>query len=209
MPGPKPPSREAYQVRAEQQLQPAVPPKPTLVIETTTKDTGERTQMFGFTARHVITTRKQIPLVETGQIPQETVTDGWYIDLDVLAACDRASSGAFGVVIAGTSKIGEPPQIPVPTFKSIGNPERGFALATKELHRAIISSPDGQVRTIESPSNETQVTELSTEPLDSALFEVPGSFSKVSQIRRSPVVSSWTRSLGWLDYYWARLKRAI
>ncbi len=54
-----------------------------------------------------------------------------------------------------------------------------------------------------------QVTELSTRPLDDSLFEVPKNFRKVEQIRRTPVFSYWRRLLGWLDYYWARLKHAI
>ena len=36
--------------------------EPTLRIETTTVNTGERKEFFGHTARHVIITRKQIPL---------------------------------------------------------------------------------------------------------------------------------------------------
>jgi hypothetical protein len=209
MPVPKPPSRETLQARAAQQPKPATQPQPTLLIETTTNDTGEREEMFGFSARHVITTRKQIPLVESGQTPQETVTDGWYIDLDTAVSCDRAPSGAFTLMSGGTRQRGEPPQIPVPIFKSIGNPERGLALTTKELIRATVSSPDRPTQTIESFTNETHVTELSTEPLDPALFEVPRNFRKVSEIRRYPVVSYWMRLLEWLNYYWARLKRAI
>jgi hypothetical protein len=207
MPLTKLPSREAFQARAAQQSQPA--PQPTLMIETTTKDAGERKEMFGFTARHVITTRKQIPLVELGQTPQETVTDGWYIDLDAALSCDRASFGSLAFLTAGLTKKGEPPQFPVLTFKSIGNPERGFALTTKELYRDNVSSPAEPARTIESFSNEMQVTEISKEPLDPALFEVPKNFRKVSQIRHFAVVPYWMRSLGWLDYYWTRLKRAI
>ncbi|HEX4757949.1 MAG TPA: hypothetical protein VH308_08200, partial [Terracidiphilus sp.] len=53
--------------------------EPTLRIETTTVDTGERKVFFGHIARHVIITRKQIPLEGSHSEPQETVTDGWYI----------------------------------------------------------------------------------------------------------------------------------
>jgi hypothetical protein len=207
MPVTKFPSRETLQVRAAQQSQPA--PQPTLLIETTTKDTGERKEMFGFTARHVITTIKQIPLIEPGQTPQEAVTDGWYIDLDAAVSCQRAAYGSFAVLTAGTSKKGEPPHLPVLTFKTIGNPERGLALMTKVLNRDTVSLPSQPARTIESFSNEMQVTELSKKPLDPTLFEVPKNFRKVSQIRRYPVVPYWTRLVEWLDYCWNRLKRAI
>jgi len=212
MPVPKPPSKEELQARAAQQPKPAPPPQPTLLIETTTHDTGERKKMLGYTARHVITTRKQIPLVDSGQIPQETATYGWYIDLDTSVSCDRPGAGLFAfslLVGGGPRKPGEPFQSPVLTFKNIGEPEKGLALMTKEVHRATFSVPNGSVQTRENTTNEMQVTELSTGPLDAALFEVPKTFRKVSQIRRTPIVSLWNRSLGWLGYYWARLKRAI
>lgn len=93
MPVPKPPSRAALLARAAQQSSTANAPQPTVLIETTTEDTGERKEMFGYTARHVITTRKQIPLVESSQIPQETVTDGWYIDLGTVVPCERKTYG--------------------------------------------------------------------------------------------------------------------
>src|SRR5207248_9138136 len=52
--------------------------KPMLRIETTTVDTGQRKQLFGHTARHVITTRKQIPLQgSNSQAPGEC--QGWMV----------------------------------------------------------------------------------------------------------------------------------
>jgi hypothetical protein len=62
--------------------------QPTLRIEVTTSDTGERKEMFGYTARHVITTRKQIPLEGSQSGPQESVTDAWYIDPQPAASAD-------------------------------------------------------------------------------------------------------------------------
>jgi len=206
MPIPRP--REQLEALAAQQPKPIVPPQPTLLIETTTEDTGERKQMFGYMARHVITTVKQIPLVESSQIPQETVTDGWYIDLDTSVSCAKESSAYSGLLVSGARKSGEPPQIPVLSFKNIGKAETGFALITKQVHR-LISSSGASTQKKEEPTNEMQVTELSTRPLDDSLFEVPKNFSKVEQIRRTPVFSYWRRLLGWLDYYWARLKHAI
>jgi len=66
--------------------------EPTLRIETTTVDTGERKEFFGHIARHFIITRKQIPLEGSHSEPQETLTDGWYIDLDPQVSCDRKLS---------------------------------------------------------------------------------------------------------------------
>jgi len=206
MPIPKPPSREALQARTAQQVRPTA--QPTLLIETTTEDTGERKQMFGYTARHVITTVKHMPLVESGGLAQETVTDGWYIDLDTSIPCARVFYNGF-LLTGGSRKPGDPPQIPIPIFKSVGKPERGFALATKELNRLTGPLPDGSIQKEARISNEMQVTELSTASLDPALFEVPKNFRKVAQIRRGPVLSYWQLTRAWLNYYWTRLKRAI
>ncbi len=209
MPIPRPPSREALQARAAQQPKPAAQPQPNLLIETTTEDTGERKEMFGYAARHVVTTVKQIPLVESDQIPQETVTDGWYIDLDTTIPCDKMSYGTVAILTGSVRKPGEPPQIPILSFKNVGKRETGFALATTVTYRTTRPLPDGSKPPEGRITNEAQVTELSTGPLDAALFEVPKNFRKVPQVRRTPVVSYWMRSVGWFDYYWARLKRAI
>ena len=209
MPIPKPPSKEELQARAAQQPKPVAPSQPTLLIETTTRDTGERKQMFGYMARHVITTVRQMPLIDAGQIPQETVTDGWYVDLDTSISCSKPSSGTFGLLVGGTRRPGEPPQIPVPTFKNVGKPETGFALMTKQIHRLIDSSPSASARKQSGPANEMQVTELSTQPLEAGLFEVPKNFRKVDQIRRTPIPSYWRTLLGWLAYYWSRLSHAF
>lgn len=108
MPIPKPLTKEELQARAAQQPKPIAPSQPTLLIESTTQDTGERKQMFGYLARRVITTVKQMPLIDSGQIPQETVTDGWYIDLDISISCAKSSSGAFGLLVGGTRRPGNP-----------------------------------------------------------------------------------------------------
>src|SRR5262249_49568865 len=58
--------------------------KPTLRIETTIKDTGEQKELFGRTARHIISTEQVIPLAglpSTWPIETATVTEGWVIDL--------------------------------------------------------------------------------------------------------------------------------
>src|SRR5215469_10625169 len=62
--------------------------KPTMRIEIKTVDTGERKQIFGRTARHVITTTKQTPLANSESHPYETIRDGWYVDLSHTVSCD-------------------------------------------------------------------------------------------------------------------------
>jgi hypothetical protein len=58
------------------------PGAPTLRVETKTTDTGERREMFGHVARHVITTTTQTPLAGSRAEAQESVTEGWYIDFE-------------------------------------------------------------------------------------------------------------------------------
>src|SRR5258708_31317383 len=104
-------------------------PQPTLRIEIATVDTGERKEMFGHVARHVITTTKQTPLEGSHTQAQETVRDGWYIDVDRRISCDPKSAGsgsgfmAIGAVFGGKKMIKDLPQ-----FVDIGAPDPHFAL---------------------------------------------------------------------------------
>ncbi len=77
---PKPFTQEELKARGLDTPVAYVSDKPTLRIEVTTTDTGERKEIFGHNARHVVMTRKQIPLEGSAAMPQESVTDGWYID---------------------------------------------------------------------------------------------------------------------------------
>jgi len=83
---PQPLTREQVEARGLQI--PPVMSEPTLRLEVSTTDTGERKEMFGRIARHVVTTRKQIPLEGSSTEPQESVTDGWYIDLNQRLSCE-------------------------------------------------------------------------------------------------------------------------
>jgi hypothetical protein len=55
---PQPLTKEQMAARGITMPPPAASTKPTFQIETTTRDTGERKEMFGYLARHVITTRR-------------------------------------------------------------------------------------------------------------------------------------------------------
>jgi hypothetical protein len=131
--------------------------EPTLRIETTTLDTGERKAFFGHTARHVIITRKQIPLERSHSEPQETVTDGWYIDLDPQVSCDRRLSKgkrAHGYLVAG-NKPAEKPE-----FVDIGESETGFPVQSVMVSKGTYTLPDGTNKQRNSKT-ETLVTQLS------------------------------------------------
>jgi hypothetical protein len=82
-----------------------------------------------------------------------------------------------------SSVAGEPHD--VPTFKEIGEPERGYALRVTTTTAQTMPAPEGTVGEFRS-INEVEVTELSTAALDPALFEIPAGFKLVEMIRQDP-----------------------
>lgn len=183
--------------------QSGVPSEPTLLIETATVDTGERKEMFGHTARHVVITRKQTPLEGSQSQPQETVTDGWYIDLDNRISCDRKwREGAHAYVYARSSTDGRAPDRA--KFVDVGKPETGFAVELKTTMRGTFTLPDG-TRKENASTSETTVTRLEEGPLDAAVFEVPAGFRQVARIETSPPVDWQT---AWVNA-WVRFKAKV
>ena len=179
------PTRQEVNARIKAVAQ-AGRPDPTVRVEIETIDTGERKDFFGHQARHVITTRRVVPLTSVTRDARSTVIDGWYIDLDTGISCDRwwrsESQGLLTV-----HKQGEQP--PRPIFTNIGEPERGYAVRSRT--------------TDEESTLDVEVTDLSTAALDPALFEVPAGFSRVEQIRQEPIPPFVIR----LKHTYERLKR--
>jgi hypothetical protein len=162
------PKRDEMRARAEAVGQ---PPAPTVLVETETIDTGERREFFGRPARHVITTRRVVPLPGSRRQESRTVTDGWYIDLDTGLSCDPWGSARSGHAFLSSHIQGD--QADRPTFKNIGEPERGYVVLSR-------STTGGSVL------DELEVTHFSTVVIDPAIFEVPTHFSLVEQIRQEP-----------------------
>lgn len=153
------------------------PRKPTFRIETTTVDTGERKQMFGRVARHVITTRREIPLEGSKRTLQVSVRDGWYIDFDLQLPCVRrpTRAAAHAYLSAGTQGRDTPD---VPEFADHGKLETGFAVDERTSSKLLAVLPDGTRRESRNASRRW-VTELKEVPVDAALFEVPVNFKHV------------------------------
>jgi hypothetical protein len=168
------PTREEMLARLETVRQPPGETAPTVLVEIETVDTGERKEFFARPARHVITTRRVIPLIGSNRHRSKTVTDGWYIDLDTSLSCDPWwwSSGSSHAFASGYIR-GQQERPDRPTFRDIGEPERGYAVLTR-------STDNGSILDLE-------VTHLSSAPIDPALFEVPGNFRLVDAIRQEPV----------------------
>ena len=122
-PTPKFPS-EAERKAATAKYAASAKPVPTVFVEITTVDTGERKKLFGYDVRHVITTRKQTRLNRARDVEQESVADGWYTDLSTTISCESSPKGGVGFVTVGF--LGAPPE--VPSVKLIGKPETDFLL---------------------------------------------------------------------------------
>jgi len=131
---------------------------------TTLTDTGERKQMFGFTARHI----KSSMRVETSpdacqKDGMNMETDGWYIDFDFQFSCPMDGSQAMTQMPrrpdgcqdqvrfrrTGTAKLGYPVQSTVRMLDTNG----------REMY--VMS---------------TEVVSLTRATLDAALFDVPAGY---------------------------------
>lgn len=133
-----------------------------------TVDTGERKEMFGFTARHM----RQTMMSESSPDAcnpnnMKIEKDGWYINLEYGLNC-------------GSDR---PPQAPnrMPTggcrdtyrSKHTGVTNLGYPL----IETTKMYGPDGQTVTFTMTK---EVIELSRQPLDAALFEVPAGYTQVN-----------------------------
>lgn len=142
----------------------------TMYVTTTTRDTGERKQMFGYTARHIIQT------IETDSSPDacsksktKMEMDMWVIDAEFGLACqqnrqhrpyDAKNGGCTDKIVSktlGTGKTGYPVWQKMTTFDASG----------KESYTMI-----------------QEVVELSKATLDAALFDVPAGYREVSDAQQ-------------------------
>lgn len=194
---PQPLTKAQMEARGIRLPSPGEVVKPTFRIETVTRDTGERKQMFGYTARHVITTRKEIPLEGSDRAAQEMTRDGWYIDLEpqfypyppppkpANRPNGQEQSGRVHAYLSvGVQRPGEAEVPEMPEFVDIGEPETGFAVQERRTSRSNIKLADGSVRETEEES-ETSVT-IEKGVFDASLFEVPLGFKRVPYINRNP-----------------------
>jgi hypothetical protein len=150
---------------------------PTVIVETTTVDTGERKEMFGFTARRVTTMTRRRPLAPPSE-ESEMTTDGWYIDIDPTIVCERLPRGSRTYL---TSHVeGQPPE--VPEFKDIGPRETGYPIDLTSDHASQRTLPDGTSQAFRMTLRQ-QVIHLSTDPIDPQVFEVPRNFLEKSRRR--------------------------
>ncbi len=169
---------------APPQLQsaPAAPARRGVITyQTSITDTGERKQLYGYTARHLKITLVKEPSAEAcNQTKERTETDGWYIDYNPQFACSlgegldqpaEASSCNDEIRhnVSSKEKPGYPVEYTVTTYKSDGSVANTMTL---------------------------QTLELANTPLDSALFEVPAGYSEVKMPQMSGATAASAETAG-------------
>ena len=132
----------------------------------TTKDTGERKQMFGYTARHIIT------MMEMKSSPDACSTvntkmeiDGWYIDAAFALDCD-SSRGYTNYKPRASGGCQDRYET-----KTIGMAKKGYPVWEKMT----MFGPDGA----QSFTTINEVVEFSQATLEQSLFEIPEGYQEV------------------------------
>lgn len=146
----------------------------TITSTITTRDTGERRQMFGYNARHIITTIETVSSPDAcNQNNSKMEIDGWYIDAEFVLACDTdryANQNNYGSPTGCQDKY---------QTKQVGAAKRGYPV----LEKMTMMGPDGKP----SFSMTNEVVELSQANLDAALFDVPAGYREVEDFSASQI----------------------
>ena len=134
---------------------------------TTTIDTGERKEMFGFTARHVKSSMTMESSPDAcNPVNQKMDTDGWYIDLSYAFDCDLGTAQmANRYVPPGGCRDRA-------ITKQLGTGRKGYPL----IETMTMYGPNGQTMF----TSTKEVLELSRAALDAALFDVPVGYTEAA-----------------------------
>jgi hypothetical protein len=148
----------------------------------TTKDTGERKQMFGYVAKHLIITMETVSSPDACS-PTNTKMqmDGWYIDAEFALDCDYGQQTYSGNPY--NRKAGCQDKY---TMKQVGTVKRGYPVYEKMT----MFDQNGS----ETFSIVNEVVELSKATLEAALFEVPADYRQVTDASQMYAVSASTVS---------------
>lgn len=134
----------------------------------TTKDTGERKQILGYSARRIITTMETESSPEAcSQMKSKMQIDGWYIDAEFALECD--SGVAYKPYTPPQSAGGCQDRY---VTKQIGTAKKGYPVWEKTT----MFDPNGA----ESFSSINEVVEFSHATLDASLFDVPAGYRQVN-----------------------------
>jgi hypothetical protein len=173
-------------------VEPLQPSGRTVHVRTETIDTGERKEMFGYTARRVIirTTYRYSPDDDAGS--RESEADGWYIDPP--AAWLALHPPILGHAIVQAAVGG---RTDTPVFTDVGPRETGFPLLVTTTHRSNFKDAAGNIR-IHTSEDRDEVIEFSEAPLPADLFVPPREFRRVRRLPDEGPMSFGLRiRLGW------------
>ena len=145
----------------------------------TTRDTGERKQMFGYTARHILTAVEMKSSSDScNPVDMKMETDGWYIDAAFQLECDIERAARY-----------YNPQQPSGggcrdrfETKQVGAARRGFPVWEKTT----MFGKEGS----ESFSTVNEVVELSQATLDASLFEAPTDYREVKDFSAASMMAA-------------------
>jgi len=140
------------------------PTGPEVLVTVNSVDTGERRQVGSYEARHIRTTVTVEPGRGAETKPGSVEADSWYLDLPglhCLASNPRRTMPLFpGFLMA--------PHHDHVVFKHVGIEPQGLVIEETSVEKS-----DGNVMT-----NKTELLEVSEQPLDDSLFEVPPDFTQ-------------------------------
>ncbi|HLL13833.1 MAG TPA: hypothetical protein VK388_02025 [Pyrinomonadaceae bacterium] len=152
----------------------------------TVVDTGERREMFGYTARRIKTTLtlEATPPSACPQTPLRKESDGWYVDLLYGTFCSYDISGFDEGELTAVEQTrctdyhlhGEDKRRYGYERRQVGAARFGFALALTVKSYSDEGSPTIRTR---------EAVEITDEELDASLFEIPAGYTKFKPKKRS------------------------
>ena len=157
----------------------------TLKIWIESTDTGDRKEIFGHTARHIITREQRVAGPGACSKPSLSETDGWYIDGSVLPEWHQQKKSNYGVVLAAEVSAGSNDKCfnkmdKIEVHRS--GVETGFPVKITTTLTSEVPQADGSTRTLSSTWG-SEVVELKEGPLELTLFDVPKDFRRVESLR--------------------------
>jgi len=140
----------------------------TVTVTVTMRDTGERKQMFGYTARRIFVTTSMESSQDSCNGPNsfQTETEGWYIDAEFYLDCEPVETRYERERNIEERK---PDCRDRYVMKNSGSARLGYPLYEK----ITMKGPDGQAFSIIR-----EVIELSRATLEQALFEIPADYKE-------------------------------
>ena len=148
---------------------------------TSNVDTGERKQMFGFTARHIKSSMTMDASANACNPGKRRIDrDGWYIDLTVEFNCDIDRAATMSTMRQPGTTCRDRV-----VHKTEGTAKLGYPL----IETVTIYGENGQVMVTQTK----EVVELSRASLDPALFDIPAGYTQAtdsSELYAMPSIAS-------------------